>query len=190
MKGHFKILKGGNVIGSVHCIRTDAWQDHLGLLEDARSAGKIKNTRKSKRFLRASLIFLLAHLESSLTACLLSINYKPKDVICGAGLSSKVDMMNSYLKSRQIDISLDVTESRDLRNIFAHADAFREGGKLNEIGAFEKLTVGYLRKTSSDIDVFLNRVCKECAVERFSDTAHELKKIGSTVGRMGPIEEI
>ena len=192
IKMHFTLDNDAKITGSAHCIRTDAWQDHIGLLEDARSASKTGNIRRSKRFLRASLIFLLAHLESSLTACLLSIQYKGKsrEIICGANLPSKLEMINSYLTSKTIHITLTAKDPRDLRNIIAHADAFRSGGQLNEIDLFEKLTTGYLRKTSNDIDMFLNKVCKECAVERFSDTEHELKKIAVALGKIGEIQEI
>jgi hypothetical protein len=190
MKLLLEFAKDGNVMASAYCIRTDAWQDHLGLLEDARSASKIGNKRKSNRFLRASLIFLLAHLESSLAACLLAVKYKPKEKICRASLDTKINMINAYLSSNRNSVSLDVKEPCDLRNIIAHADAFRSGGKLNEVDVFEKLTVGYLRKTSSGIDIFLNRVCKVCAVERFGDTAQELKIISTTLGKLGPIKEI
>ena len=190
MKLHFKIGKDGNVQGTAICVRTDAWQDHMGLFQDSRSASKIGNSRRAKRFLRASLVFLLAHLESALTACLLSVKHKSDKEIIQAGLASKVDFMNAYLRLNKMGISLDVDEARDLRNIIAHADAFRTGGRLNEVDVFHKLTAGYLKKLSNEIDVFLNRVCKECGVERFSDTAQKLKKIGSAIGKLGTIEEV
>jgi hypothetical protein len=135
-------------------------------------------------------MFLMAHLESCLGACLISVKFKPRKEICAAGLRFKIDMINTYLLSTKQSISLDVKDAPDLRNIIVHADPFRGNGSLNEVDVFKRLTVGYLRRLSNSLDIFLNMVCQNCGVERFVDTAHALEKIGSALGKCGPIEEI
>jgi hypothetical protein len=175
------------IVATVYSLATDSWVDSREFLSQARLSFEDGNIRKGNRELRASLIFLFAHLEGVAER----IQKVKKDEIPGVqGKRRLCDLTRCIAREarrRGCLPYLSFKRWKFLRDIVAHpgidkADYDSPKRSVDETTVFEELTCDSLAELDSMITSWLDAVCNAFGMERLVDTKKIVEGLANKIG--------
>lgn len=162
-----KIGPDGNVSIASYCLRTDSWHDYLAFMRDAELAAAKGSARNSNRYLRAALSSLFSHIDGVANA--IGSQRSIPNFIERAPLCDRTFAIGNEARKHGPLPYINFRIEKHLRNLIAHPP-FEQDGDSGQQVVFEKLDVPTLRKLEKQIDPWLDAVCKNLGVDRFTDT--------------------
>lgn len=175
-------ITGGKVIIASYCLRTDSWQDYLAFVSDAETAIRDGDLRTGNRYLRAALTCLFAHLEGVVNAvtdkCEIS-GLQKFDSLCNR--TRKIGNEAKKLGSLPY---LNFKLEKVLRDLIAHPGIEKAFGDetLDQEMVFERLDLETIRQLGNIVGNWLDAVCKNLGVDRFTDTKAEVESVRNLFG--------
>ena len=181
-----KIKKDGTIEIPAYCLRTDSWYDYKAFVDDAKQAVLAGEFRKGNRFLRAALTCLFSHIEGVVRE-IDALKTIPKvhrgnrlcDLTRNVGHEAK--------KSGHVPFAIFRLE-KHLRDLIAHPGitiAFSDGHKaeedLDQTSVFEHLDIQTLKQLETRISPWLDAVCRNLKVPRFTDTKQQCEELAARI---------
>lgn len=173
----------GSIEAAAYCLSTDSWQDYEFFLKQAGLHSESGDMRIANRELRAGLLFLFAHLEGVVSQIEKERNIP--ETYGDGRLCDKTRNIAQAAKKKGSVPYLNFRLGKHLRDILVHpgiGKIFEDQEKLDETSVYEKLTVKSLAELGMSISSWLNAVCKNLSVERFTDTKAVLEDFFNEMG--------
>lgn len=178
--------KDGTIEIPAYCLRTDSWHDYKAFIADAEQARLASDFRNGNRFLRAALTCLFSHIEGvvrEIDAQKTIPRVHPGNRLCdltrNVGHEAKKFGHMPFASFRL---------EKHLRDLIAHPGitiAFSDGRTavkdLDQTSVFEHLDTQTLKQLEARISPWLDAVCKNLKVPRFTDTKRQCEEIATQV---------
>jgi hypothetical protein len=168
----FDFAPDGTVLFAAYCLRTDSWHDYLAFMTDAECSIAVGDLRNSNRFLRAALICLFGHIEGVVNEI-----HKQKKLPKTRKLSDRINNVEQEAKKCSHVPFINFNLEKTLRDLIAHPGICKtfsqkqtEETILDQNSVFEHLSIANLRKFERQINIWLDQVCVNLKVLRFTDT--------------------
>ena len=179
----------GTVKGGAYCLSTDSWQDHVHFMREAEALAKTGDARSANRALRASLLFLFAHLEGVVDRLV-----EAKD-LPSEQLPRLCDRTRAIKNATQYPTRLPPINFRlekAIRDILVHPGiekVLADESRIDQATIYSELTLPVLKKISADIARWLEAACRDAGIKRMSDTKGLLSDfISELAGKSDPKE--
>ena len=165
------------------CLRTDSWNDYIAFVIDSETALTTGNYRNGNRFLRAAIWCLFAHIEGVVNAI-----YARKTipaVFSGDRLCDRTRNIDAEAKKHGHVPYVSFRFEKHLRDLIAHpginvafSDRRTFPRTLDQDSVSDHLDIATLKRLGGRISPWLDAICTNLGVSRFTDAKARSKEAG------------